>query len=123
MIVGENTCDGKKKSYETLDTLVDNLYVMDLPRVKSEEGRSVLKAEYERFKQAVETLTGVTITAENLKKGFGIVNDKARRHSQAFEPQKSGPDSHLRTGRSLDEPGLLLRRSRAFHSVDQHDLR
>jgi benzoyl-CoA reductase/2-hydroxyglutaryl-CoA dehydratase subunit BcrC/BadD/HgdB len=35
MIVGENTCDGKKKSYETLGTLVPNLYVMDLLQVKS----------------------------------------------------------------------------------------
>jgi benzoyl-CoA reductase/2-hydroxyglutaryl-CoA dehydratase subunit BcrC/BadD/HgdB len=34
MIVGENTCDGKKKAYESLGTLVDNLYVMDLPQVK-----------------------------------------------------------------------------------------
>ena len=33
MIVGENTCDGKKKAYETLNGLVDNLYVMDLPQV------------------------------------------------------------------------------------------
>ena len=76
MIVGENTCDGKKKSYETLDTLVDNLYVMDLPQTKSEEGRLLLKTEYEKFKQAVETLTGVTINADNLRKGIGIVNDK-----------------------------------------------
>ena len=30
MIVGENTCDGKKKAYESLGSLVKNLYVMDL---------------------------------------------------------------------------------------------
>ena len=91
MIVGENTCDGKKKSYETLDTLVDNLYVMDLPQTKSEEGRSVLKAEYERFKQAVETLTGVTITAENLKKGIGIVNDKRAAIHRLSSLRKADP--------------------------------
>ncbi|MBI4773214.1 MAG: 2-hydroxyacyl-CoA dehydratase [Deltaproteobacteria bacterium] len=76
MIVGENTCDGKKKSYETLDTLVDNLYVMDLPQTKSEQGKSLLKAEFEKFMRAVEGLTGVTIDVEKLKKGIGIVNDK-----------------------------------------------
>jgi benzoyl-CoA reductase/2-hydroxyglutaryl-CoA dehydratase subunit BcrC/BadD/HgdB len=27
MIVGENTCDGKKKAYEPLNDLVENLYV------------------------------------------------------------------------------------------------
>lgn len=35
MIVGENTCDGKKKAYETLAGLVPNLYVMDLPQMKT----------------------------------------------------------------------------------------
>jgi benzoyl-CoA reductase/2-hydroxyglutaryl-CoA dehydratase subunit BcrC/BadD/HgdB len=78
MIVGENTCDGKKKSYEVLDDLVPNLYVMDLPQMKSDEGRVVLKAEYLRFKEAVEELTGVTIDAERLRKGIQIVNNKRK---------------------------------------------
>jgi benzoyl-CoA reductase/2-hydroxyglutaryl-CoA dehydratase subunit BcrC/BadD/HgdB len=78
MIVGENTCDGKKKSYETLDGLVPNLYVMDLPQTKSAEGRELLKAEFKRFLRAVEELTGVTIDARRLKRGIKIVNDKRR---------------------------------------------
>jgi len=76
MIVGENTCDGKKKSYESLGELVDNLYVMDLPQVKSEQGRELLRKEYFRFKAAVEELTGVTITAESLKEAIRTVNAK-----------------------------------------------
>ena len=76
MIVGENTCDGKKKSYETLGTLVHNLYVMDLPQVKSEKGREVLKSEYWRFKEEMEKLSGVKIDAESLKKGIDTVNAK-----------------------------------------------
>lgn len=78
MIVGENTCDGKKKSYEILNTLVPNLYVMDLPQMKSDEGRALLKAEYLRFKEAVEKLTGVTIDAARLKRGIEIVNNKRK---------------------------------------------
>lgn len=76
MIVGENTCDGKKKSYEVLNDLIPNLYVMDIPQMKSPEGRAVLKAEYQRFKKAVEELTGITIDAAKLKKGIEIVNNK-----------------------------------------------
>jgi len=76
MIVGENTCDGKKKAYESLGPLVDNLYVMDLPQVKSEQGRILLRTEYERFKLAVENLTGVAVTAESLKAGIETVNAK-----------------------------------------------
>ncbi len=78
MIVGENTCDGKKKSYETLNNLVPNLYVMDIPQMKSAEGRALLRAEYLRFKEAVEQLTGITIDAARLKKGIEIVNNKRK---------------------------------------------
>jgi benzoyl-CoA reductase/2-hydroxyglutaryl-CoA dehydratase subunit BcrC/BadD/HgdB len=76
MIVGENTCDGKKKAYETLGYLVDNLYVMDLPQVKSANGRALLKAEYQRFKAAVENLTGATVTTDSLKQAIRTVNAK-----------------------------------------------
>ena len=78
MIVGENTCDGKKKSYETLDKLVPNLYVMDLPQTKSPEARKLLSAEFARFKDAVEELTGATIDVARLKKGIEIVNNKRK---------------------------------------------
>lgn len=76
MIVGENTCDGKKKAYESLDGLVENLYVMDLPQVKSENGKALLRSEYNRFKTAVENLTEVPITSESLKEAIRTVNAK-----------------------------------------------
>ncbi len=76
MVVGENTCDGKKKAYESLNGLVRNLYVMDLPQVKSEQGRALLKAEYDRFKGTLEEFTGVTVTTESLKDAIRTVNDK-----------------------------------------------
>jgi len=76
LIVGENTCDGKKKSWESMGHLVDNLYVMDLPQVKSEQGRQLLRSEYFRFQNTVEELTGVSITVESLKEDIRIVNAK-----------------------------------------------
>ncbi len=91
MIVGENTCDGKKKSYEIFNELVPNLYVMDLPQVKSVEGRALLKAEYLRFKEAVEQLTGVTIDAERLKSGIEIVNNKRKAIHRLTGLRKANP--------------------------------
>ena len=91
MIVGENTCDGKKKSYEVFDTLVPNLYVMDLPQMKSTEGRAVLRAEYDKFKKAIEELTGVTIDAPRLKKGIEIVNNKRKAIHRLSELRKADP--------------------------------
>ncbi|MFO7817790.1 MAG: 2-hydroxyacyl-CoA dehydratase family protein, partial [Desulfovibrionales bacterium] len=78
MVVGENTCDGKKKSYETLKDMVRRMYVMDLPQMKTDEGRGLLKSEFKRFLREVEDLTGTKIDAEKLKKGIETVNAKRR---------------------------------------------
>ena len=91
MIVGENTCDGKKKAYESLKDLVGNLYVMDLPQMKSVQGRAVLKAEYDRFKTAVEKLTGVSITAESLKAAIRTVNAKRAAVHRLSSLRKADP--------------------------------
>ena len=91
MIVGENTCDGKKKSYEVLNKLVPNLYVMDLPQTKSSEGRELLKAEYYRFKEAVDNLCGVKIDAAMLKKGIEIVNAKRKAIHRLSSLRKADP--------------------------------
>ena len=78
MVVGENTCDGKKKAYESFKDLVDNLYIMDLPQTKSDEGKAYLKSEYLRFKEAVEKLSGASITEESLKEAIITVNAKRK---------------------------------------------
>lgn len=91
MIVGENTCDGKKKAYESMNNLVKDLFVMDLPQVKSERGRELLKAEFERFKTAVEELTGVTVTAENLKSAIETVNAKRASLHRLSSLRKADP--------------------------------
>jgi benzoyl-CoA reductase/2-hydroxyglutaryl-CoA dehydratase subunit BcrC/BadD/HgdB len=92
MIVGENTCDGKKKSYETLGGLVKMLYVMDLPQTKSASGRALFKAEYMRFMEAVEELTGVKIDAARLKKGIQIVNEKRKAVHRLNSLRKADPE-------------------------------
>ncbi len=76
VVVGENTCDGKKKGYEIFKDLVPNLYVMDLPQTKSAEGRALMRAEFKRFGTYLEGLTGKKLTADALKKGIAAVNAK-----------------------------------------------
>lgn len=76
MIVGENTCDGKKKAWEVFGGMVDNLYVMDLPQMKHAGAKALLRSEYLRFKAELEKLTGRTITAESLAKAIDTVNAK-----------------------------------------------
>jgi len=91
MIIGENTCDGKKKAYESLNKLVPNLYVMDLPQMKTSQGRDLLKAEFQRFKTAVENLAGVTIDATRLRQGIETVNNKRKAIHHLSTLRKADP--------------------------------
>jgi len=91
MVVGENTCDGKKKAYEIFAEIVPNLYVMDLPQMKSDQGKVLLKTEYYKFKEKVEALTGKAIDAESLKAGIETVNDKRRAIHRLSSLRKADP--------------------------------
>ena len=77
LIVGETTCDGKKKAYEGFAELV-NLYVMEVPQRKEAADRVLWRSEVVRYLDEVQRLTGVTITPERLKKGIRIANEKRR---------------------------------------------
>lgn len=75
-VIGETTCDGKKKAYEILGPLVTDLYVIDLHQTKSDMGRALLKEEYRRFAAKLESVSGKKITPDSLKKGIEVVNAK-----------------------------------------------
>ena len=79
LVVGENTCDGKKKAYETMARFVPELYVMDLPQAKSERGKELFRTEVERFRHRMEELTGKRVEASALKQAVRMVN--ARREA------------------------------------------
>lgn len=110
LVVGESTCDGKKKAYEVLGEMAP-MYVMELPQMKAARDRVLWKEEVLRFKAHIETLSGVTITAERLQQAIRIVNDKRRvlqrlnRLRQASPAPISGRDSLLVNQISFyDEP-------------------
>jgi len=91
MVVGENTCDGKKKAYEIFAEMVPNLYIMDLPQMKSDQGKALLKAEYYKFKEKVENLTGKIIDSKALKEGIETVNNKRRAIHRLSSLRKADP--------------------------------
>ncbi|HVN96610.1 MAG TPA: double-cubane-cluster-containing anaerobic reductase [Syntrophorhabdaceae bacterium] len=91
VVVGENTCDGKKKAYEVLGPLVSDLYIIDLPQMKSEAGKALLKEEYRKFAQKLEAASGKKITVESLKKGIEITNAKRKAVKRLAEIRKADP--------------------------------
>jgi benzoyl-CoA reductase/2-hydroxyglutaryl-CoA dehydratase subunit BcrC/BadD/HgdB len=78
MIVGETTCDGKKKAYEIFKSIQPNLYIMEVPQMKGSKDKELLKSEYLRLKVELEQLTGMTIDATRLKKGIALVNNRRK---------------------------------------------
>ncbi len=91
VVVGENTCDGKKKSYEVLAPMVNDLYIMDLPQMKSDKGKALLREEYAKFLKKLEDVSGKKITAESLKKGISTVNAKRKAVKRLSELRKADP--------------------------------
>lgn len=77
LIVGETTCDGKKKAYEAFNDIAPT-YIMEVPQTKSEAARALWKSEVQRYLAEIEKLTGKTITPEKLKEGIRIINNKRR---------------------------------------------
>ncbi len=91
LVVGENTCDGKKKSYEKLAGLVENMYVMDLPQTKGTPQKELLREEYKRFAKELEKFSGKTMSPESLKQGIKLVNEKRKALLRLNELRKHNP--------------------------------
>jgi benzoyl-CoA reductase/2-hydroxyglutaryl-CoA dehydratase subunit BcrC/BadD/HgdB len=91
VVVGENTCDGKKKAYEVLAPMVKDLYVIDLPQMKSDGGRVLLEAEYRKFMKKLEDVSGRKITVAGLKSAIETTNAKRRAVKRLADLRKSDP--------------------------------
>jgi benzoyl-CoA reductase/2-hydroxyglutaryl-CoA dehydratase subunit BcrC/BadD/HgdB len=75
IVIGETTCDGKKKTYEVLSE-IHPVYVMEIPQKKNEESYKLWKAEIAAFVKKAEGLTGKKLTAQNLKPAIQLHNAK-----------------------------------------------
>lgn len=77
LVVGENTCDGKKKAYEYFSTLA-NMYVVDIPNVRTDATLGAWKAEIKKLAAKIEDFCGSAITPDSLREAIKITNDKRR---------------------------------------------
>jgi benzoyl-CoA reductase/2-hydroxyglutaryl-CoA dehydratase subunit BcrC/BadD/HgdB len=90
LVIGETTCDGKKKAYELLGELHD-VWVMELPHMKRERDRAFWRAEIGELVGRMEELTGTAMTAETLRRSVREVNDKRRALQRIAEARKADP--------------------------------
>lgn len=89
-IVGETTCDGKKKMYEILATDVP-MHIMELPQMKRPKDIDAFADETALFGKNVEEVTGKQLAVENLADAIRIINNRRRALQRVYETRKN-PD-------------------------------
>ena len=91
LIVGETTCDGKKKMYEVLGDL-KNVYVLHLPNARNRTyERDAWYEELKLFKSYVESFYGITITDDDLREAAHTRNRLRRSLLKLYDLQTSEP--------------------------------
>lgn len=102
LLVGETTCDGKKKAYELLGELQD-MHVMELPQMKRDKDLAFWRSEIVDLMNRLEEMTGKKVTSDSLKASIVEVNNKRRalqrvNAARAADPAPiSGKDALLAT--------------------------
>ena len=73
VVVGETTCDGKKKMYELMGEFKD-VFIMELPNTQRADALELWKKEIIRFKEYLEKKFEVTITDEDVRNAVKLEN-------------------------------------------------
>jgi benzoyl-CoA reductase/2-hydroxyglutaryl-CoA dehydratase subunit BcrC/BadD/HgdB len=91
LVVGETTCDGKKKVYELLADLVPT-YVLEVPhKPDTQQGKEFWFKELEAFKTEIEKLTGNKVTAQKLEEALELINAKRRALKRLSDLRSNSP--------------------------------
>nr|WP_277997936.1 double-cubane-cluster-containing anaerobic reductase [Moorella glycerini] len=85
MVVGETTCDGKKKMFELMGRFKP-LHVMHLPQVADQPASiQLLYGEMIRLKKALEQFLQVEITEQSLREAIHVINEGNRALKALFD--------------------------------------
>ena len=90
VVVGETTCDGKKKMYEYMSRFKD-VFIMELPNTQRPEALQLWKGEIIRFKEYLEEKFDVTITEEDIREAIRVNNAGRRSLKQLYEVMLNDP--------------------------------
>ncbi|AVX21514.1 Benzoyl-CoA reductase/2-hydroxyglutaryl-CoA dehydratase subunit, BcrC/BadD/HgdB [Carboxydocella sporoproducens DSM 16521] len=89
-VIGETTCDGKKKAWEILNDFIPT-YVMELPQRKEKEDYDLWEAEVNRLMQKLETETGKAVDFESLSQAVAKVNNRRKVLRRLYDLRKADP--------------------------------
>ena len=109
LIVGETTCDGKKKMYELLGRIKPT-YILHLPQGHDSDPVTVWTAELRRFIKYLEDNFNVTITDEMLREAARKRNLERKTNLKLMSMQKQDPPpmSGLQMYQALEGSGFVF---------------
>lgn len=90
LVVGETTCDGKKKMYEYLGEFKP-VHVMELPNRVSEDGIELFRKEIIHMKEKLEEIFHVEITEDDIRRGIRVKNAERTSIKELYSLMKQDP--------------------------------
>ncbi len=91
MIVGETTCDGKKKMFELLNDIKET-YVLHLPQSqKRGYAKEIWYQEIKLLKEKLEEMYGIEITDEKLREAVHVRNEMRKTQCELYALQGANP--------------------------------
>ena len=90
VVVGETTCDGKKKMYEYMSQFKD-VFIMELPNTQRPEALQLWKGEIIRFKEYLEKKFDVTITEDDIREAIRVNNQVRTSLKHLYEVMRNDP--------------------------------
>ncbi len=90
LVVGETTCDGKKKMYEMMAEFKD-VFIMELPNIQSEKGLRLWREEIIRLKDYMEEKFQIVITEEDIRRAIRLENRRRKALKRLYEVMKLDP--------------------------------
>ncbi len=101
IIIGDTTCDGKKKMFELLPR-TKRTHVLQLPQNQDTEmSMSLWRGELDRFKKVVEDVSGISIDEERLGTAIRLMNRERQARKALMDVNKA--DTVLMSGSQMLE--------------------
>lgn len=91
IVIGETTCDAKKKMYELLSEIKET-HVMNLPnRQDNETSKNTWLEEVKLLKEKIEQSLNVKITEESIKKAIKVKNEERKALKEFYNLSRMTP--------------------------------
>lgn len=90
LVIGETTCDGKKKMYEYMGQFKP-VHVMKLPNSCDEDDMWYYRDQIVKTKEKLEEFFGVTITDDDVRRGIRVKNAERSAIKKLYSIMKADP--------------------------------